>query len=305
MNRKVILKGIDTGGGKPIVDANKNGSAITLAANANEITLEGFTAKNTANGAWPTAGILVKSQKNIIKNNAVGGNDNGIVLYYSNNNELSGNEASGNGNGIYLDYSNYNNLSNNTLNSDDNGIIINSAGNNSLSGNSVRLSNQGIYLVYAGNNTVINNIADSNFYGIKLEGRCNNNIIKNNILTHNNRGSTSAGIYLMYDSNYNTITDNNISDNNFGFYFYYSSSNVIYRNNIRNNVNQAFDIVKSGNIWNGDYSLGGNYWNDYAATATDVKKGANQDEEGSDGIGDAPYKLPYDSGTDKYPLMSF
>lgn len=44
VTKQLILKGIDTGSGKPVVDAGGSGSAITLSADG--ITLEGFTATN-------------------------------------------------------------------------------------------------------------------------------------------------------------------------------------------------------------------------------------------------------------------
>ncbi|MBU4337949.1 right-handed parallel beta-helix repeat-containing protein [Patescibacteria group bacterium] len=310
INKQLTLEGIDTGGGKPVVDAKGKGRAITLSADG--ITLEGFSAINTANasGEWPIAGILVKSQKNIIKNNTVNSNDNGIVLYYSNNNELAGNEAFDNSNGIYLDHSIDNNLSNNTTNSNNNGIVIasdgnNIFGNNILSDNTADSNDRGIYLLYASGNTITDNSADSNFYGIYLGSNSKNNIIKGNTLSYNNIGPSSAGIYFYSDSNYNTITGNNISDNSFGFNIYYSAGNIIYHNNIKNNTNQVYDNVGNGNIWDDGYPSGGNYWSDYAGE--NVKKGASQNEAGSDGIGDTPYiVIGYGDKVlvqDRYPLM--
>ncbi|MFH1049065.1 MAG: NosD domain-containing protein, partial [Patescibacteria group bacterium] len=311
INKQLTLEGINTGGGKPVVDAKGKGRAITLSADG--ITLEGFSAINTANasGEWPIAGILVKSQKNIIKNNTVNSNDNGIVLYYSNNNELAGNEAFDNSNGIYLDHSIDNNLSNNTTNSNNNGIVIASGGNNIfgnniLSDNTADSNDRGIYLLYASGNTITDNSADSNFYGIYLGSNSKNNIIKGNTLSYNNIGPSSAGIYFYSDSNYNTITGNNISDNSFGFNIYYSAGNIIYHNNIKNNTNQVYDNVGNGNIWDDGYPSGGNYWSDYAGE--NVKKGASQNEAGSDGIGDTPYiVIGYGDKVlvqDRYPLIN-
>jgi nitrous oxidase accessory protein len=47
VNKTLILKGVDTGDGKPVVDAGGRGSAITLSANG--ITLDGFTVTNSGN----------------------------------------------------------------------------------------------------------------------------------------------------------------------------------------------------------------------------------------------------------------
>ncbi len=64
VNTQLILKGIDNGWGKPMVNAQRSGSAITLTANG--ITLEGF---KTVNSGIPRAGINVSSSYNVIKNN--------------------------------------------------------------------------------------------------------------------------------------------------------------------------------------------------------------------------------------------
>lgn len=48
VNKLLTLRGVDTGSGKPMVDAGGSGSAITLSADG--ITLEGFKATNS--GSW-------------------------------------------------------------------------------------------------------------------------------------------------------------------------------------------------------------------------------------------------------------
>ncbi len=54
------------------------------------------------------------------------------------------------------------------------------------------------------------------------------------------------------------------------------------------------------NIWDDGYPSGGNYWSDY--NGTDLFSGPHQNETGSDGIGDTPYLIRFDS-QDNYPLM--
>ncbi len=109
VNKQLILRGIDNGGGKPVVDANGAGSAITLSVGNS--TLEGFAARNSE---WPNTGIKVNSNNNNIKNNTASNNSNGIDLYSSSNNTLSNNTASNNSYGISLYYSSNNTLSGNT-----------------------------------------------------------------------------------------------------------------------------------------------------------------------------------------------
>jgi parallel beta-helix repeat protein len=114
--KQLILRGVDTGGGKPVVNASRSDSptgAIDL--NAGNSVLEGFTVTGAVyHEFYYSAGIRVDSRNNQIRNNTVSNNPNGITLYLSNNNTLSGNNVSNNDIGIYLFVSN-----NNTLNGND------------------------------------------------------------------------------------------------------------------------------------------------------------------------------------------
>ncbi|MEA2075540.1 MAG: NosD domain-containing protein, partial [Euryarchaeota archaeon] len=138
-----------------------------------------------------------------------------------------------------------------------------------------------------------NNIPNVNeSYGIVLLNSSNNNIANNSCLN---------GIDLWWGSSNNIISNNEISNNEYGIYLIASSNNLIYLNNFINN-NQCVSPHDSTNIWNStspmNYSYNGsqytnylgNYWDDY--TDTDAN---------GDGIGDTPY--PIDSDEDNYPLM--
>jgi nitrous oxidase accessory protein NosD len=46
--KRLILRGMDTGGGMPVVDAGRNGNAITLSASGS--TLDGFVVTNATRG---------------------------------------------------------------------------------------------------------------------------------------------------------------------------------------------------------------------------------------------------------------
>jgi parallel beta-helix repeat protein len=113
----------------------------------------------------------------------------------------------------------------------------------------------------------------------------------------NNRDGIALGQY----SNYNTISQNNVSMNDCGLYVEYSTKNLIYSNNVVDNILQVNVTSPSTNTWDNGYPSGGNYWSDYGGA--DAYKGSYQNETGSDGIGDTP--LVFDgNNTDRYPLMT-
>jgi parallel beta-helix repeat protein len=154
----------------------------------------------------------------------------------------------------------------------------------------------GIYLQDR-NNVTIKNMGIKWFSsGIALSSSSIITVSKNEIIYCNN------GIGISYSS-YNNIFGNNIT-NTIRFYdqsssFYsQSSNNRFYHNNLGSLV---YIVSGSPNIWDDGYPSGGNYWSDY--TGVDVKSGPNQDQPGSDCIGDAPYVIDVNN-RDHYPLMN-
>ncbi len=168
-------------------------------------------------------------------------------------------------------------------------ILLNNISNNDIQGLRIRQSkNNIIYL-----NTITENKDD----GIALNLNSENNEVNNNYIANN----LDDGIQI-YGSNYNLIVRNNIIENNeTGIQISENSFfNKLYHNNIINNTVNAVD--ECGNIWNDTYPSGGNYWSDY--WGDDLYSGPNQDIPGSDGIGDVPYEIPCEHGTDWYPLIN-
>ncbi|MBC7129041.1 MAG: PKD domain-containing protein [Thermoplasmatales archaeon] len=114
-----------------------------------------------------------------------------------------------------------------------------------------------------------------------------NNIIEKILIHHNKKG------ILLYGNN--TLINCSFWRNEVGIEAYGSSR--IYSNNfVYNSINA---IERGNNSWNTSYPQGGNYWHDYSGK--DIMKGEGQNISGSDGIGDAPYKI--NGSYDFYPLM--
>ena len=236
---------------------------------------------------WNTGLILRNVQNGRLTNNTVTENGrHGIYLTRdSAYNIISGNEVNLNSrHGIFLDdFSNNNQLIDNTANSNNQGALNN---------------DHGINLVSSSHNTIRGNEVLNNYNGIRTSST-NHNILSENHIS----GNDMQGI-LLVSSNNNLITWNHISSNGgtggSGVRLFNSNSNSVYNNNIvDNNSPQGFD-GGDDNVWNTDYPKGGNYWSDY--TGDDYLRGPDQDITGPDGIGDTPY-TDIDGGTDEYPLM--
>ncbi len=271
VNKSLTLKGIDIGGGKPVVDARGNGNAITLSA-GNSV-LEGFAARNSS--VWPNAGIKVNSNNNNIKNNTASNNyDDGISLYSSSNNTLSNNTASNNWDGISLYSSSNNTLSNNTASNNGNGISLYSSSNNTLIGNTMFGNSYNFGLGGNSDSDFDQNIDTSNLvdgkpiYYVKNAANqiydgstnagtfycisCNNVTIRGLTLSKNFAGvylwktqnsrienilasnNSNVGIWLS-DSSNNTLNNNTASNNSFGVGMYSSSNNTLSNNTASNN----------------------------------------------------------------------
>ncbi len=121
-----------------------------------------------------------------------------------------------------------------------------------------------------------------------------------NITLSDNRGPLIYGGLMFFESNNNTIDNNEICNNSYGVCLYQSDWNVFYRNSFFHNDRQVvsdflspFSNKSSGyfslNIW--DNGFEGNYWSDYTG-----------EDQNGDGIGDTPYVIDEDN-QDNCPLM--
>jgi parallel beta-helix repeat protein len=127
--------------------------------------------------------------------------------------------------------------------------------------------------------------------GINLVGRHNVTITKTGFI------GCFFGIYFNASSDIR-ICENMFKNNYYGLAG--TSGNFIYHNNFINNTHHFIPMDSDANVWDEGYPSGGNYWSDYIGV--DEFSGLNQDQPGSDGIGDQAYNITQNN-TDRYPLM--
>ncbi|KAF5437215.1 CASH domain-dontaining protein [Candidatus Methanophagaceae archaeon] len=272
--KRLILNGVDTGTGKPVVDAGGSGSVIAL--NANGITLEGFTVTNSGHRSgcrYRDAGIMVTSNNNAITGNNVNNNEDGIYLDSSSHNTITVNIVRNNdGYGICISGSYSNNIRGNTAcNNNEDGICISGSDYNNIAGNTVS-NNNGYGIVLSdgcsNTNTTGNTFVNDSFYDCLGPGLgpgpniVNNNIVNGkplvylkdtsdivvtdagqvilvnctNITVKNlELSNIDVGIYLAMTTERSIISHNNISNCGYGILLWESYNNSITGNNLISN----------------------------------------------------------------------
>lgn len=248
-----------------------NPGAIGLLSSTNDTVIGNIVAGSTSWGIW-----LLNSSGNTVSGNTVTRNNyGGIIIYSSFNDIVSGNNVNGNfGNGIDVSYHSFNET----------------VCGNDVAGNSW----YGILFFSSYNSTTYENETESSLNAIGLESWSNSTVSGNNV-TANGDG----GIVLVRTCG-NVVWSNNAVGNRYGILIDNSANNTIYHNNFINNTQQAAISYSRSNFWDNNYPSGGNYWS-YAGV--DEKSGPSQDQNGSDGIDDAPYVIDANN-TDLYPLMA-
>jgi len=136
------------------------------------------------------------------------------------------------------------------LSNTDVGIELLNSKNCRIESNIISNNGYGIELWYSSSNIITNNvISNSEWDGIWLGGSSNNIITSNNISYNENSGiwlNENSGIWLD-ESWGNTITKNNIDNNERGIFLCGSFGNRITQNNIDNNEEGIFLWYSFGN----------------------------------------------------------
>jgi len=278
---------------------------------AKSLNLVGESSENTTIDGSGTGNVIEVTYTNNVNITGftVQNGETGILLYNSDYGTISNNIVLNHTNGIHLTTGSYHNLILRcNLTKISNKAVVLGAGcdNNTYENCSASYSVIGFVVAWGHYNLVKNCKAwNCSIYGICLDS-CQYATVEDCEVWFNDVGIC---IYSWGQAKYNTITDCNVFSNRYGISAYDPQSpggyNKIYHNMLVNNTQyQARDDQYYPNEWDNGYPSGGNYWSDY--TGADLYSGLNQNQPGSDGIGDTPYDILGTAGSqDRYPLMTW
>lgn len=243
LNKSISIIGKDTGGGRPVVDAAKKGSAITILADG--VTLEGFNLTNAyGSRADFYAGIRIWANDSLIRDNQAFNNENGIYLTQSLNSSLQNNTIIANKFGLRVEQSRNVSAIKNMMSEDRYGLLMISSGENYLRSNIVEDNEFGILLNDSENNTLMDNLMIGNSYNFGADGYINlgsGNLVDGRAILYL-RGdrdriidfSEEAGTVYCFDCHNLTIRGLNLSNNFYGIYLHNCTDMTIEENNLKN-----------------------------------------------------------------------
>jgi len=290
-----------------IIDGDGSESVVTLAAS--NITVKNFTIQNSDKG------MVITSNENDVADNIFLNNLCGVLLDSS----CEGNKVFQNNIILSVAFGIYGDRCGRNVIADNNisfcgwyGVFLYASEPCILDGNRIFSNDDvGVCIRYSDNNTMTGNVIFDNGHGIYVysdedpirpSGVSKFNIIEDNIVLNNSCGIKVGHFGLNKEFAENKIRDNFVAYNNIGLNVSGSNGNSIYNNNFVDNSEQAFISESSNNTWDDGYYAGGNYWSDH--NKTDMYWGHYQNETGSDGIIDFPYKVSANPAEeDRYPFL--
>lgn len=251
-----------------------------------------ITDNSIFSNSW--AGIFLDSSNEAtIASNNISDNLDGIHLWSSTNTTMTANNISSNSRyGACLRRSIGTIVTNNTLAND--GILLDGLSVSHYNTHTIAADNSvnGLPLYYYKDCSSLT--LDGLPVGQLIVANCTN-VSASNLTIRN----ADVGIEIAFVKE-GAIRRCDISNNLYSVYLDASVNVTVYHNDFTNNTAGALDNMGPENKWHNGYPSGGNYWSDY--TGMDNKSGPNQDQPGSDGIGDTPQSIDADS-QDRYPLM--
>lgn len=186
--------------GPVIVDAGRQGSAITLASSG--ITLTGFEVRN-AGSAEHEAGLLVLGDGNNISHIRATANNSGIVVLRGRNNTISDSDISGNRHdGIVL------------IGATANTVTHNNIASNGRAGVWIQAEHLRSTIQESTENRILaNRTHDNRSFGIALHTGANRNEVSDNEVTSNGSTNVDSGILINCGPTGNVVQRNKLSAN--------------------------------------------------------------------------------------------
>jgi len=321
-SKSISLVGKDSG--KTIIDGNQTGQGVHIMAD--NVLLCNLTIQECRNWGLNSAILIERSSNCRILDTMVINNTKGIFLLYSTNSTISGNFISNcelsfgvhgeelidfmhsidssnlvDGKPVYYLLNQTNVTINPSTHPNVGYLALVNSFNVTVEGLELMRNLEGLVCAYTTKSTITGVSVVSNIIGLDLTGSSNNTISKNNIIDNGfGLGVVGGGVVLAHSSD-NSIIENQIVENNYyGILVSDSYHNSIYHSCFVENRNKEVWSLNSANVWDNGYPSGGNYWSDYKGP--DLFSGHDQNETGSDGLGDTGYAID-GNNTDHYPLM--
>jgi nitrous oxidase accessory protein len=316
IDKKLALIGRDW----PVIRGDGNGSVVLIAADS--CTFRGFVVERSGKMlVHEDAGILIKSDGNLVAENKLRDILFGIYLLGANNNAIIANRIVGRnelelgerGSGIHIWNSQHNRFIGNVITEARDGFYIQNANYTYIERNEVFNLRYGVHYMYADSNVFLRNKFYDNVAGAAIMYSRGITMRHNSFVR--NRGFASFGI--LFQDCHDTIADSNvIADNVVGMFFEASTNNVfrhniiaqndvalqMFQNSERNTFTEnnfidnlnPLSLVGKRTLTHWSRNGKGNYWSAYDGYDLD-----------HDGIGDVPMKIQnvFDYLEGQYPNL--
>lgn len=294
------------GEGRPILRGDSAGIVLTLLADS--CTVEGFIVERSGDDLMrEDAGIMVRSDRNVIRGNTLRDVLFGIYLLEADSNLVEANSVTGRakpdigqrGSGIHIWNSHRNRFVGNRITAARDGFYIQYAHHTIIERSEVYGLRYGVHYMYADSNVFTGNLFTDNAAGAAI--MYSRGIRMRHNVFRQNRGFSSFGI--LFQDCHGMVADSNfMTDNVVGMFFEATTGNL-FRHNIiaRNDVALQMFQNSTGNTFTENnfvenlspltiigrrtgarWSSGGrgNHWSGYRGYDLD-----------GDGIGDVPMKV--------------
>jgi parallel beta-helix repeat protein len=258
-----------------------NNAQGVLLAYASGCLIENVNALNN------TYGIYLYSSNNntLVRNTVTSEGDRGIELISSNDNSVGDNAVTKNEIGIGLWLSAENNtisgnaVSNGTMGT---GLYLDSSTSNTISNNAIVNNNQGVYLYNSGSNALRNNDMTGNSYNFGVYGASLsdyvNDVDASNVVNgkqvyyginqYDRQVPASVGYVAVVNSTGISVKDLNLSNNEQGVLFAYTTESTIMNVIASDNYNGIYlwgsnsNIVSGSNVANSGWDSIGLYYSE-------------------------------------------